>query len=188
MGWDHKRKLNNTTEVDESALQNDHPSHTTPESPTIIEEIPETQLPTPTAINEITHNETQPTTNSPTNTTPNNVPHPTMDLTIDGFPTLTPDEINNQSTPDKNDFSNDSMDQAPAATCNNPLQTTFKRPREATSDSKDHLNNTTLTKEQHNSAIHVCRELHHYSFRDVDKLQNLNTDKKKKNHLEGQVH
>ena len=101
-----------------------------------------------------------------------------MDLTIDGFPTLTPDEINNQSTPDKNDFSYDSMNQAPAATCNNPLQTTFKRPREATSDSKDHLNNTTLTKEKPNSAIHVCRKVHRCSFLDVDKLQNLNTDKK----------
>ena len=34
-------------------------------------------------------------TNPSTNTTPNNVPHPTMDLTIDDFPTLTPDEIDN---------------------------------------------------------------------------------------------
>ena len=96
---ERKRKPNNTSELDkqnESAQQNDQPSHTTPESPTIIEETPKSQLPTPTAINEITQNETQPTTNSPTNTTPNNVPHPTMDLTIDDFPTLTPDEINNQ--------------------------------------------------------------------------------------------
>ena len=105
-----------------------HPSHTTPESLTIIMETPESQLPTPTAINEITQNETQPTTNSPTNTTPNNVPHPTMELTIDDFPTLTPDEINNHST-DKNDFSNDSTDQSPAITSNHHLQTTFKRPR-----------------------------------------------------------
>ena len=147
---DRKRKPNNATEVDEqneSAQGNDQPSHTTPESQTIIEETPESQLPIPTAINEITQNETQPTTNSPTNTTPNNVPHPTMDLTIDGFPTLTPDEIDNQSTPDKNDFSDDSMDQSPAVTSSNhPLQTTFQRPREATSDSEDYLNNTTLTK------------------------------------------
>ena len=143
-------------------------------------ETPESQLSTPTAINEITQNETQLTKNSPTNTTPNNVPHPTMDLTIDDFPTLTPDEIDNQSTPDKNDFSDDSMDQSPAVTSNHPLQTTFKRPREATSDSEDHLNNTTLTKEQRNTAIHVCRELHRYSFRDVDKLQNLNLDKKRR--------
>ena len=35
-------------------------------------------------------------TNPPTNTTPNNVPHPTMDLIIDDFPALTPDEIDNQ--------------------------------------------------------------------------------------------
>ena len=128
----------------------------------------------------ITQNEEQPTTSSPTNTTLNNVPHPTMDLTIDDFPTLTPDEIDIQSTPDKNDFSDDSMDQSPAMTSNHPLQTTFKRPREATSDSEDHLNNTTLTKEQRNTAIHVFRELHRYSFRDVDKLQNLNTDKKRR--------
>ena len=105
---DRKRKPNNATEVDEqneSTQQNDQPSHTTPDSPTIIQETPESQLCTPTAINEITQNETQPTTNSPTNTTPNNVPRPTMDLTIDDFPTLTPDEINNQSTPEKKRFS-----------------------------------------------------------------------------------
>ena len=54
----------------------------------------------------------QPNTNSPTNTTLSNISHPTMDLTIDDFPTLTPDEIDNQSTPDKNDFSDDSMDHA----------------------------------------------------------------------------
>ena len=176
---DSKRKPNNATEVDEqneSAQQNDQPSHTTPELQTITEETPESQLPIPTAINEITQNETQPTTN----TTLNNVPHLTMDLTIDDFPTLTTDEIDNQSTPDKNDFSDDSMDQSPAVTSNQPLQTTFKRPREATSDSEDHLNNRTLTKEQRNTAIYVCRELHRYSFRNVDKLQNLNTDKKRR--------
>ena len=102
---DRKRKPNNITEVDEQnepAQQNDQPSHTTPESLTIIEETPESKLPKSTAINEITQNETQPTTNSPNNTTRNNVPHPTMDLTIDDFPTLTPDEVDNQSTPDKN--------------------------------------------------------------------------------------
>ena len=33
-----------------------------------------------------------------------------MDLTMDNSPTLTPDEIDNQSTPDKKDFSDDSMD------------------------------------------------------------------------------
>ena len=103
-----------------------------------------------------------------------------MDLTIDDFPSLTPDEIDNQSTPDKNNFSDVSMDHSHAVTSNRPLQTTFKKPREATSDSEDHLNNTTLTKEQRNTAIHVCRELHRFNFRDVDKLQNLNTDKKRR--------
>ena len=72
------------------------------------------------------------------------------------------------------------MDQSPAVTSNHPLQTTFKRPREATSNSEDHLNNPSLTKEQRNSAIHICRELHRYNFRDVDKLQNLNTDKRRR--------
>ena len=103
-----------------------------------------------------------------------------MDLSIDDFPTLTPGEIDNQSTPDKNYFSDDYMDQSPAVTSNYPLLTTFKRPRKATADSEDHLNNTTVTKEHRNTAIHVCRELHRYSFRDVDKLQNLNTDKKRR--------
>ena len=62
-----------------------------------------------------TENETQRTPKSPTNTTPNNAPHPTMDPTMDDPPTLTPDEIDNQSTPDKNNFSDDSMDQSPQA-------------------------------------------------------------------------
>ena len=95
---DRKRKPSNTSEVDEkneSAQQNDQPSHTTTESPTITEETAESQLPTPTIINEIPQKETQPTTNSSINTTPNNAPHPTMDLTIYDFPTLTPDEIDN---------------------------------------------------------------------------------------------
>ena len=47
---DRKRKPNNASEVDEqneSVQQNDQPSHTTTESPAIIEETPESQLPTP---------------------------------------------------------------------------------------------------------------------------------------------
>ena len=76
---DRKRKPNNASEVDEqneSAQQNDQPSHTTTESPTIIEETPESQLPTPPVINEITQKETQPTTNSPINTPPKQRPTP----------------------------------------------------------------------------------------------------------------
>ena len=180
---DRKRKPNNASEVDEqneSAQQNDQPSHTTTESPTIIEETSESQLPTPPAINEITQKETQPTTNSPINTPPSNVLHPTMDLTADDFPTLTPDKIHNQSTPDKKDFSDDSMDQSPAVTSNYPFQTTFKRPREVTSDREDHLSNTSFIKEQRNSAIDVCRELYRYSFRNIDRLKKLNTHKKRR--------
>ena len=71
------------------------------------------------------------------------------------------------------------MDQSPAVTSNHPLQTTFKRPRKASPDREDHVNNTSITKEQRNSAIRVFRELHRYNFRGVGKLQNLNTDKKK---------
>ena len=92
-----------------------------------------------------------------------------MELLIDDFLTLTPDEIDNQSAPDKK-----SINQSPEVTSNHPLQTTFKRPRKVTSDSEDHLNNTTLTKEQCNSVKH------RYGFYDVDKLQNLNTDKKRR--------
>ena len=72
------------------------------------------------------------------------------------------------------------MDQSPAVTSNHPLQTTFKRPRKASPDREDHVNNTSITKEQRNSAIRVFRELHRYNFRGVGKLQNLNTDKKKR--------
>ena len=167
------------TEVDEqneSAQQNDQTSHSTPESQTIIDETPKPQLPIPTAVNKITQNETQPTTNSPTNTTPNNDPHPTMDVTIDDFPTL----HQTNSIINRHQIKKFSRRLYGSIASNHPLQTTFKRPRETTSDSEDHLNNTTLTKEQGNTAIYVCRELHRYSFRDVDKLQNLNTDKKRR--------
>ena len=41
-----------------------------------------------------------------------------MDLTIDDFSRLTPDEIDNKSTADKNDFSDDSIDPSPAVTSN----------------------------------------------------------------------
>ena len=51
-----------------------------------------------------------------------------MDLTIDDFPALTPDEINNQSTPDKNDFSDDSMNQSPAVTSNQPHSKDHAKP------------------------------------------------------------
>ena len=73
------------------------------------------------------------------------------------------------------------LDRPPAAIRKQPIQTNFKRPRENTSDSEEpSFTLTTLTKEQPNTAIHVCRELHKYSFRDVDKLQNINTDKKRR--------
>ena len=73
---DRKRKPNNTPEVseeNESAQQNNKPSHTTLESSTTTDETSESQLPTPTTINEIPQKETQPNTNSPSKTTPNNV-------------------------------------------------------------------------------------------------------------------
>ena len=99
-------------EQNESAPQNDQPSHTTSKipatiegtpashmpTPTLIPETPESQLPTSTTINEIPQKIAPPITNSSTTTTPNNVPHSTMDLTINNFPTFTPSEIdiNNQ--------------------------------------------------------------------------------------------
>ena len=132
-----------------------------------------------------TENETQPTIKSPTNTTPNNASHPAIDPTIDDPATLTPDEINNQATPDKNDFSDDSIDQSPAVTSKHPLKTTFKRLPEAT-DSEGQLKNTTLTKEQRNIAIHVCRAPHHYSFRTSTNYK-IQIRTKKKNHLQGHV-
>ena len=72
------------------------------------------------------------------------------------------------------------MDQSPAITSNKPIQTAFKRPLETASDSEDKPNTPTLTREQRNTVIQVCRELHKYSFRDVDKLQNINMDKKRR--------
>ena len=133
-----------------------------------------------------TENETQRTTKSPTKQRPilNYGPHhrrppPPYTHTQTHTHTHKPDQTDNQSIPDKNDIPGDPMDQPPAATPNHPPQTPFKRPRKATPDSEDHPNNTTLIKEQGNSAIHTCRELHFHSIRDVDKLQNLNTDKKK---------
>ena len=63
---------------------------------------------------------------------------------------------------------------------NKSIQRTFKRPRDLTSDSEKNLNTTQLNLEQPNAAVKVCRELHNYSFKDVDKLQNINMDKKRR--------
>ena len=46
------------------------------------------------------------------------------------------------------------------------------RPRELTSDSEGRPNTTTISREQRNAVIKVCRELLKCNFRDVDKLQN----------------
>ena len=81
-----------------------------------------------------------------------------------------------ESTADKNDFSDDSMDPSPAVTSTYPLQITFKRPLPKAKI----ISAIQHTKEKRNKAIHICRELHRYSFRSVDKLQNLNTDKNRR--------
>ena len=70
------------------------------------------------------------------------------------------------------------MDQWQAVANNKSIQTTFKRPLETASESEEKPNTTSLTKEQGNTVIQVCIELHKYSFRDIDKLQNTNMDKK----------
>ena len=78
------------------------------------------------------------------------------------------------------DFLDDSMDQSPAVNPKQPIQTTFKRPVETISDMEEPSTLITLTREQKNTAIHICRESHKYRFRDVDKLQHISTDKKRR--------
>ena len=68
------------------------------------------------------------------------------------------------------------MDQWPVIATNKPIQATFKRPLETASESEENPNTTTLTREQRNTVIQVCRELHKYSFRDLYKLQNIDID------------
>ena len=60
-----------------------------------------------------------------------------------------------------------------------PIQTTFKQPLESTSDSEEQAT-TEITKNQRNTVIKECRELHKHNFRDVDKLKNINMDKKRR--------
>ena len=195
---------------DEIRSQTDQPH---PESPTIIDETPPSQMPktltkidtTPTIINETLPSQIPkspakidetpvselPQTNDQHNiiTEPTqDIPHPTMEHTIDEFPTLpskkpdpqTNTQTNTQTTLDIEDFSDDSMDQSPAIKSNKPIQTDFKRPLETTSDSEDNPNTPTLTREQRNTAIQVCGELHKYCFRNVHKLQNINMGKKRR--------
>ena len=60
------------------------------------------------------------------------------------------------------------------------IQTTFKRPGNQTSYSKGNQNVTQLSIEQQNTVIKICKDLHKYSFPDVDKLQNISMDKKRR--------
>ena len=106
-----------------------------------------------------------------------------MDLTIDEFPTLPtkrPTTNPSNTTPSEEaDFSDDSVDQSPVITIQKPIQTTFKQPLESTSDSEEQAT-TVITKDQRNTVIKECRELHKRNFRDVDKLKNINMDKKRR--------
>lgn len=84
-----------------------------------------------------------------------------MELTIDDFPSLpTQKQENHTSTkpvPNNGEFSDDSMDQSPVVIPNQPIQTTFKIPRENISDSEEPTSIlNTLTREQRNTAIRVC--------------------------------
>ena len=108
-----------------------------------------------------------------------------MELTIDEFPTLpstTPKttQHDSQDTLDIGDFSDDSIEPSPAVTSAKPIQTSFKRPHNTTSDSEDNPNNSTLNCDQRNAVIKICRELHKYNFRDMDRLKNINMDKKRR--------
>ena len=111
-------------------------------------------------------------------------PHPTRELTIADFAELPhkPQEHQNtdKSIPIEKEFSDDSMEnQSRAVIPKKPIQTTFKRPTGTTSDSEETSTTNTFTKEQRNLAIHICREPHKYSFRDVDRIQTISTDKKR---------
>ena len=108
-----------------------------------------------------------------------------MELTIDEFPTLpstTPKttQHDSQDTPDISDYSDDSAEPSPGVTNAKPIQTSLKRPRETTSDSEDNPNNSILNCDKRSAVIKICRELHKYNFRDMDKLQNINMDKKQR--------
>ena len=107
-----------------------------------------------------------------------------MELTIDEFPSIPSQKsdinTNTKTVLEDGEVLDDSMGQWPAVISNQPLQTTFKIPPKKASNSKEQSTPTTLTREQRNRVIQVCRELHKYSFRDVDKLQNINKDKRRR--------
>ena len=126
-----------------------------------------------------------PKTNNQNNDSTSPTPHQTMELTINGFPTLpstTPKttQHDSQDTQDIGDFSDYSVEPSPAVTSAKPIQTSFKRPRDTTLDSEDNPNNSTFNCDQRNAVIKICRELHKYNFRDMDRLKNINMDKKRR--------
>ena len=65
-------------------------------------------------------------------------------------------------------------------TSNKRIQTGYKIPLKTALDSDNNLNTPVLTREQGNTVIRVCRELHKYSFKHVDNLLNINMDNKRK--------
>ena len=171
-----------------------------PAEPTIIQETPLSQMPPksthqiptneqPNTSTLLAENEAQVHNDTPTEQTQNTkdsiklAPHPTMDLTIEEFPTLptqTPQpNTDTQERTDIADFSDDSVELSPIVT-RKLIQTTFKRPGNQTSNSEENQNITQLSIEQQNAVIKICRELHKYSVRDVDKLQHINMDKKRR--------
>ena len=125
-----------------------------------------------------------PTTNNEKNASSQQTPHPTMEFTIDKFPTLpsitTKIHPDTEDTPDIGDFSDDSVKPSLAVAHSKPIPTTFKRPRNTTSDSKDNPTTSTLNQDPRNAVIKICQKLHKYNFREVDKLQNINMDKKRR--------
>ena len=133
------------------------------ESPQIIDETPIFQMPkSPTDEHKSTIE--TPTTNETTPT--QDVPHPTMEITPDDFPSLPTQKQENHATakpvPKDGGFSDGSKYQSPAVILEQPIQTTFKIPRENTSDSEEPTSTlTTLTREQRNTI--ACQELHKYT-------------------------
>ena len=88
---------------------------------------------------------------------PTDPPHPTMELAIDEFPTLPtkPPLTHLNNDIEDTEFSDDSMEQSPAITSKQPIQTAFKRLLETTSDSEDHSTTNLLTRDQNNVIIHI---------------------------------
>ena len=117
---------------------NESPEDQTPNSPTIIDETPLSQM--PSAPYQPTSTIQTPTTDE--ETPDSHIPHPTMNLTINYFPSLLhrkQDKQPTNHTPEEGEFSDNSMVQSPAVIPKHPIQTTFKRPHEIHQTARNRL-------------------------------------------------